>query len=213
MQEKNKADEDIVQRIYDIKIKTVKSWNEVADVLGISRAMLHLIRQHKYPLNEQASRRLVEAEIQAGIRKPEPRGGKGVLKFLRLRPPNQRLGLTADQVDSGIARVPIAYKRGSPPEDCPQHAVELRTPPTSTTASLVVNLLLDDNMEDFVRHFLEPGMASGDYLNRLRPDSFIDIAEACLILSFGPGWRHDLPKLATQVDKQLAGAKETDEGD
>jgi hypothetical protein len=203
MQEKNAAGSNILQRIDTLKVKTGKTWVNIASDLGISRAMLHWIRQGQYPLNEQASLRLLEAEIQAGLRKPEPRGGKGVLRFLRGRSLREELSVTADQVDSGIAHVPIAYKGGNSPQGCPTGAVELKAPPTSSIASLVVNLLLDDDMEDFVRHFLDPGLTSGDFLNHLKPDSFIDLAEACLILSFGHDWRNDLPKLAKQVDEQL----------
>ena len=191
-----------LQRLEAIKVATGESWNSIAQSLGISRGMLHLIRRGEYRFTDTVLLRLETAEIRAGLRKRPFRGGHGILRFLQAR--EAGVNATSPPIDlaTGSAHVPIAYKTESAPEGFPRDRVQLKAPPNSAVASLVVNLLLDDDIEEFMKPFLDEQLAASGFLDRLRPDAFVALAEACLVLAFGNHWRRDLPKLAGQVDDQ-----------
>ncbi len=58
------------ERLEKYRVKTGKTWPEVADDIGLGKSMLMMVKTGKRSLSSKALYRLEQAEIDAGIRAP-----------------------------------------------------------------------------------------------------------------------------------------------
>lgn len=81
-------------RLENYRVKTGKTWPEVADDIGLGKSMLMMVKTGRRSLSSKALYRLEQAEIKAGIRKAPPRQPLMVQEEL-VKYPNRPLTLEA----------------------------------------------------------------------------------------------------------------------
>jgi transcriptional regulator with XRE-family HTH domain len=178
-----------LERVETLKVATGESWESIGKALGLSRSSLHLLRNGHHPATKATLQRLSEAEIRAGLRKSPDESKRLLVEYLRSRHEAERVAVSAQDVDQGIRIVEVKYRRGAQPEGCADK-VAVRAPKGVTHAArLWVKLLLDEDLEDLVLECLDPDFASKEFLKRLDPKSFLDLAEAAIALTLGIDWR------------------------
>ena len=174
------------------------TWGQLADMIGLSRTMLHLIRKGSNPPSRKTLFRLEQAEIEAGLRKAVLEKNS-VLKLLKSKP-TSGIEISPADHDAGEVLIDVEYRRGSPPDGCPAR-IPVKAPDASIAAQLLVGVMLDEDFEGFLIHCLPADYAKQEFLNKLKPVSFLKLIEAALGMSLGSRWRESLPYVSQQVPK------------
>jgi transcriptional regulator with XRE-family HTH domain len=74
MQAKSIKKYTIQERLQNLRLKEQLTWEQLAESLGLTAAMLHHVRRGIRNLSEKARYRLERAEIDAGLRPPTSQG-------------------------------------------------------------------------------------------------------------------------------------------
>ena len=167
-------------------------------MIGLSRTMLHLIRKGSNPPSRKTLFRLEQAEIEAGLRKPVLEK-KSVLELLKSKP-TSGIEISPADHDAGEVLIDVEYRRGSPPEACPA-SIHVKAPDASIAVQLLVDVMLEEDFEGFLIHCLPADYAKREFLNKLKPVSFLKLLEAALGMSVGSGWRESFPHVSQQILK------------
>ena len=174
------------------------TWGQLAEMIGLSRTMLHLIRKGSNPPSRKTLFRLEQAEIEAGLRK-QLMEKKSVLELLKSESASGIEICSADH-DAGEVLINVEYRRGSPPDGCPA-TIPVKAPDASIAAQLLVDVMLHENFEGLLIHCLPADYAKREFLNKLKPISFLKLLEAALGMSLGSGWRESFPHVSQQIPK------------
>ena len=70
LQEKSKSKYGHAERLQILRLKKQLSWEQLAELLGLSVAMLYHVKRGVRNLSEKAVYRLEQAEVTAGLRPP-----------------------------------------------------------------------------------------------------------------------------------------------
>jgi len=71
-QEKSKSKYGHAERLQNLRLKKQLTWEQLADLLGLTVAMLYHVKRGFRNLSEKAVYRLEQAEVAAGLRRPAP---------------------------------------------------------------------------------------------------------------------------------------------
>lgn len=187
-----------VNRVEHLRARQGVTWARVAEIIGLSRTMLHLIRKGTNEPSRKTMIRLEQAEIDAGLRKPVLEK-KSVLELLKSKP-TSGIEISPADHDAGEVLIDVEYRRGSPPDGCPAR-IPVKAPDASIAAQLLVDVMLDEDFEGFLIHCLPADYAKREFLNKLKPFSFLKLLEAALGMSLGSRWRESFPHVSQQVPK------------
>src|SRR5580765_8641473 len=105
-------------RLERLKAASDKTWDSIAADLGLKRAMILHVVAGRRGFSERTLQRLVECEVQAGIRSEASalieqgfRGTDLVAALLHGEGTGQS-GVTVEDIDAGAKAVPLEYRRG-----------------------------------------------------------------------------------------------------
>lgn len=70
LQEKSKSKYGHAERLQILRLKKQLTWEQLAELLGLSAAMLYHVKRGVRNLSEKAVYRLEQAEVTAGLRPP-----------------------------------------------------------------------------------------------------------------------------------------------
>jgi len=181
-----------LNRLEKLHLKTGATWAAVAEMIGLSRTMLHHLRTGDNKPSQRTLARLEEVEIKAGIREA-PLDDAGILRLLETTPLEGVRIQPADH-DAGVVHVKVQFRRGSTLPGF-HGSVAVKAPKAHVAAKLLSDLLRNQKIENFLRQCVPPDYASDEFLNRLEPTSFLQLVQAALEMSLGTNWRERVYKL------------------
>ncbi len=175
-----------LNRLDHLRGKTGATWAEIGKMIGLSRTMLHHLRKGEHEPSQRTLARLQQAEIDAGLRESSV-GRPGILRLIESNALTD-LNIVPSDHDAGVVQVSVEFRRGSTPAGF-EGTVPVKAPSAAIAANLLVDLLRDEDIENYLKQCLSPKDASEDFLNRLEPASFLRLLHAALEMSLGTNWR------------------------
>ena len=70
MQQKRAEKSSIAERLQKLRLKKQFTWEQLADMVGLTASMLYQVKRGERGLSDKALYRLEQAEIVAGLRSP-----------------------------------------------------------------------------------------------------------------------------------------------
>jgi hypothetical protein len=185
-----------LNRLDRLRGKTRATWADIGKMMGLSRTMLHHLRKGEHEPSQRTLALLERAEIDAGLREADAglreasSGRRGIQRLIESNA-FADLNIQPRDHDAGMVQVKVEFRRGSTPAGF-EGTVPVKALPAGMAANLLVDLLHDQDVEEYLRQCLPPPYASEDFLNRLEPTSFLRLLHATLEMSLGKNWKDRL---------------------
>jgi hypothetical protein len=194
LQEETEQNLTFFSRVEKLKLAKAWSWEELSKHLGISRAMIHFIKTGKHKVTTKSWHRLEEAEKAAGTNlAPRDANREDVAKAIAAAEEHSKVKITIKDVDRGFVDVPLNYRRGTPPAQCPTR-IRVSTPPTKAAARALAAIKLDEDFNVLLSACLPSQYVTPEFLDKLTPFSYNAILDAALAMAFGLDWKRMVQK-------------------
>lgn len=189
MQEQTEQNSTFFSRVEALKLAKGWSWEELSKHLGISRTMIHFIKSGKHKVTVKSWHRLEEAEKAAGTHLTPRDANRGnFAKAISAAEEQSKAKITIKDIDRGYVEVPLNYRRGTPPAQCPTR-IRVSTPPAKSAAQALAAIKIDENFNALLSNCVPPQYATPEFLDKLTPFSYNAILDAALAMTFGLDWK------------------------
>ncbi len=184
-------------RLRKLRLVTGKTWQQLADDLGLDRSMFFHVKAGTRNLSEKALYRLRLAECAAGIEySPRELIGLGLsarqtAETLLEQEPEQNEQVTSGDIDRGFVDVDVDFKAGRPKGNSAK--LRVTAPANEKVLPLTDRIrFLQIDPNPLLALCLPADKANRNYLNHLTPTSYRKVVEAAMALTFGLRWREEL---------------------
>lgn len=187
----------LAARLERVRAATGKTWDALATDLGIKRAMIFHVLAGRRNFSDETLERLVDYEVAAGVRTQASvlieRGisGQELIDALVHSDEKGFSTVTVKDIDHGSKRIPLEYRRGSPPPDYPE-ATTVSAARNATIWQIIGEKGTRQDAAGFLAQCLPDLRDKPDVLERLTPSCYTQILETALDLTFGINWRSKL---------------------
>jgi hypothetical protein len=196
-QQENAVKTPLAARLERLRAATNKKWDVLAGDLGVKPAMLFHVLSGRRGFSEKTLQRLIDCELAAGVRTEASvlieRGlrGEDLIEALINSDDAGYDKVTVRDIDKGSKKIPLEYRRGTPPPDFPK-TVTVTAPRNATIWMIIGEKGTRQDPSRFLAACLPELQDKPDVLERLTPSCYALILDSALDLTFGLNWRSKL---------------------
>jgi hypothetical protein len=196
-QEENAMRTPLAARLERLRAATGKTWDVLARDLGVKQAMIFHVLSGRRGFSEKSLERLIDSEVAAGVRTKASvlieRGlrAEELIETLIDSDDAGHSKVTVRDVDKGSKKIPLEYRRGSPPPGYPKSAT-VTAAHNATIWMIIGEKGTREDPSNFLATCLPELQDRPDVLDKLTPSSYRLILETALDLTFGLNWRSKL---------------------
>lgn len=195
---------DVPARLEQLRVTTGWSWDEIAERLEISRAMVYHVKSGERRFSPKVVHRLERLEKQAAQQSKAAnlikRGLKGEdLVNALLENTGARTTLGVDDIDRGYLDLKLSYRRGAPPRGYPKN-IRVVAPGNDRALQIHQAIQRERKLTPVVAPCLPEQRNVAELLELLTPASYWDVLQACMSLTFGIDWRRSVANRLGLVD-------------
>jgi len=177
-------------KIEAFKRRLYLTWPEVAEKIGVTVAMLMMVKTGKRNLSQKAQDRFENAEVEAGIATVQDVHFEWMSRSQRA----DRIKVTAADIRRGHITVAVDYKLDEPGPEYPKKIRLTALPPTEAALLLPLIAGSKDGYELFLKS-IPPRFRKPWFINLLKPLSVYAMICAGIILTYGETDGRDLAEL------------------
>jgi hypothetical protein len=182
----------VVVRLERLREVTGKTWDQIAEDLGVGSAMLFHVLSGIRQFSPRVLKRLTECEVEAGIKSramvlvEAGLNAQDVVAIL-LGDETANSMVSSKDVDAGCMKVEIEF-RGTPPPNCTSPVI-VKAPGNATVWRIMGAGGASEDPYRFLAACLPAPYGKPEVLDKLKPQSYQRLWETALDLTFGLGWR------------------------
>lgn len=196
MQGKNSKDSaSLFKRLKQLRHSQELTWDRVAEKLGVSTAMLMMVKAGNRNLSEKVLARLEWAEFEAGLISGSDLSERA--KAIGERDKSSVQSILESDIQKGYFDFCPQYRPEAKAKSKPE-TIRLTRPDSTGRARLGVVIAKSFDLEIALLACLPDDLRSQDFLESLTLSSRMSLQNAALTLVFGQEWRTTVAKLAVE---------------